>query len=189
MPRILLATLLNANGESLPFDAAHVFDRDSKKSVKELIDGIQARIEGLEGKDVEELKIGLEELKTTFSTFMTGEDDDNGALDRLRELVAAIQANRTSIDALIADKATQNALDAVIARVTALEDKSHDHDNKSILDGISENPETGNLVFNGKELTGETGIAIGTGAATSNDFTGKIRIVVEEVSLDEEASA
>lgn len=188
MSRLLLATLLNADGEKLPFDAAHVYDRESKKSVKELIDGILARMDGLEGQEVEELKAELEELKTTFNTFMTGEDDDNGTLDRLRELVSAIENNRTSIDALVSDKATQASLDAVIARVGALENNSHSHANQAILDDISKNAETGNLVFNGKELTGETGIAIGGSAETATDYKGKIRIVVEEISLDEEES-
>lgn len=185
MSKILLATLLNDKGEKLPFDASQVYDRESKKSVKTLIDEIIVRIAGLEGNELDELKTELQELKAGFETFMTGADNDNGVLDRLMELVAAIQANKANIDALLADKATQEALDAVIARVAALEEVSHSHTNKAILDELSVDEETGNLVFNGKELTGETGIAIGADAASATDFTGKIRIVVEEISLDE----
>lgn len=58
--------------------------------------------------------------------------------------------------------------------------KKHSHTNKTVLDDISVNDETGNLVFNSVELNGETGIAYGTSFATANKFDGKLIIVVED---------
>ena len=43
-------------------------------------------------------------LYNTVNTFLTGADNDDGTLNRLSELVAAIQANAGSIDALLSDK-------------------------------------------------------------------------------------
>ena len=39
----------------------------------------------------------------TFETFLTGEDNDNGVLDRLSELVTAINANKSLIEGILAD--------------------------------------------------------------------------------------
>lgn len=60
-----------------------------------------------DGKDAEtkhtELSELVAQLKTTLNTFLTGEADD-GAVDRLVELVNAIEANKGSVDALVRDK-------------------------------------------------------------------------------------
>lgn len=73
------------------------------------------------------------------------------------------------------------ALKALIDNLTG---SSHSHTNKAVLDGISKNGSTGNLQFNGKELTGETGIAIGTSLDQANTYTGKLRIVVEDYNSE-----
>lgn len=174
---------LRVNGKPASISCAQIFDEKAQKPLNELIDGINAKIADLSGAEVEQLKTELAQLKTTFDAFMTGEDDDNGTLDRLKELVAAISANKDSIDALVSDKATKEELDALITRVAALEGK-----NWTLLDGLSVNSETKNLVFNGKELTGQTGIAIGASAETATDYTGKIQIILEEIELPEAAS-
>ena len=127
---IALAKLL-INGNLASISAAQVVNAKTGKSLDDEIESILAQIANLSGAEVEQLKTDLSALKLTFETFMTGEDDDNGSLDRLKELVAAIAANRTTIDALLTDKAAIEALDAVIGRVTALEEKNWD-----ILDGI-----------------------------------------------------
>ena len=42
---------------------------------------------------------------------------------------------------------------------------------------------SGNLVFNGKELTGETGIAFGDSIENATAYTGKLRVVVEDYTV------
>lgn len=179
MGKLLLSKIINAeNGKPVIFSAEQVFVKKDKKALDVLLDEIQTRIANLSGAEVEQLKTDLAQLKTTFQTFMTGEDDDNGALDRLKELVAAIEANKGSIDALVADKATKAELEALIARVASLEGKNWD-----LLGGLGKNETTGNLTFNGKELTGETGIAIGTSVETATQYNGKIQIILEEIEI------
>ena len=48
-------------------------------------------------------------LQNTLTTFLRG-DADGGDLDRLKELVAAINANKDSIDALVADHVKKSEL-------------------------------------------------------------------------------
>lgn len=181
MPKLMLGKIL-VNGELMRTSSAHVYDPATGESLSSQIASIKSAIDGLSGAEVEGLKTDLAALKTTFDAFMTGEDDDNGALDRLKELVAAIQANKDSIDALTADKALKTDLEALVARVAALEGK-----NWTILDGLGKSEATGNLTFNGKELTGETGIAIGSTAGGAASYNGRIQIVLEEVEIAETA--
>lgn len=107
-------------------------------------------------KTVEEV---LSSLNTTVSNFLTGEPDDNGVIDRLSELVKSIEANKTGIDALVADhvKKTEivddlttggtdkvlsaeqgKALKALIDAInTTVEGSSHTHANQTDLDKLS----------------------------------------------------
>lgn len=183
--KLLLAKLLDAENKNLPISTEFVVDVNRKKTLAQLIDNILTSIDGLKGGEVESLKTELATLKTTVTTFLTGEPDDNEVIDRLSELVKEIQANKTSIDAIVSDKATKEALDAVIADVTELQTKAHEHANMTVLDGISVNETTKNLVFNGKELNGETGIAYGATAAEAVNFNGKLKIVLEEIDWED----
>lgn len=178
---MLLAKLLDGQNRPLFLETSGIMDKIRSKSLDTLITDIINSIDGLKGGDVDQLKTDLAALQTTVSVFLTGEDDNNETLDRLSELVAAIKANKDSIDALVSDKATKEALDAVIADVTALQGKAHEHANLAVLEGISRDEATGNLVFNGKQLDGKTGIAFGATAAEATDFTGEIKIVIEEI--------
>lgn len=47
------------------------------------------------------IETGLKPLQTTLNAFLSGDPDDNGTLDRLKELVAAINANKDNIDKLL----------------------------------------------------------------------------------------
>lgn len=179
MAKLALGKIL-VNDELLKTSSADVYDPTTGESLAQQITSIKASLAGISGEEVSQLKQDLTALETTLQTFLTGEDDDNGALDRLKELIAAIQANKDSIAALVADKVTKDELDSLITRVKALEEK-----NWTLLDGISTNEATGNLVFNGKELTGETGIAIGGSAEAASVYNGKIKIVVEEVEIED----
>ena len=73
---------------------------------------------------------------------------------------------------------------ALKALIDTLTESSHSHTNKAVLDGIGKNVSTGNLQFNGKELTGETGIAIGTSLDQANTYTGKLRIIVDDYNSE-----
>ena len=178
--------------------AEHIAEAPTTESVNGLID---TAIQALKTGDIATLQSSLSSLQTTVNNFLTGEPDD-GTIDRLSELVNAINANKDSIDALVADHVkkteiindlTTGGTDKVLsaeqgkalkALIDTLNESSHSHTNKDVLDGISKNGSTGNLQFNGKELTGETGIAIGTSLDQANTYTGKLRIVVEDYNSE-----
>lgn len=52
----------------------------------------------------------IEPLETTVNTFLSGDPDDNGTIDRLKELVAAIADNKDNIDALLDSNGTGIAI-------------------------------------------------------------------------------
>ncbi len=108
--------------------------------------------------DASTVEATLSALKTTVETFLTGEDNANDVIDRLVELVNAIQANKDSVDALVADKVakadivndlTTGGADKVLsaeqgkALMTLIEslqtdlEAVHAHDNKADLDQLS----------------------------------------------------
>lgn len=159
--------------------SGHLADSGIHKTESEINGLITTAVEALKTGDIATLTSTVNALKTTVNNFLTGEPDDNGTLDRLKELVAAIEGNKDSIDALVADHATKAELSALVDRVAAIEPKAHEHANKDVLDGIAK-AGNGNLTFNGKELNGETGIAIVDSAEDSPAYTGKIRMVVTE---------
>lgn len=191
--------------------AEDVFDKTSGKTLAEHIASaptienvnglIDIAIQALKTGDIATLQNSLSSLQTTVNNFLTGEPDD-GTIDRLSELVNAINANKDNIDSLLTDhvKKTDIVNDlttggtnkvlsaeqgkALKALIDALNESKHSHTNKDVLDGISKNGSTGNLQFNGKELTGETGIAIGTSLDQANTYTGKLRIVVEDYNSE-----
>ena len=171
-------------GKEMPIDSAAVLDRASGKRLDAIL--------------TETLALGgdLASLKTSLETFLTGEAD-GGAVDRLTELVAAIQANKDSIDALVADHLKRGDIvndltsggankvlsaeqgKALKALLDAVQAKAHSHDNADLLAGLS-TAENGNLTYNGKELDG-SGIEIATGAEDPAPQTGlRLRLVVSE---------
>ncbi len=157
----------------------HIAESGIHKSESEINEMISAAVEAVKTGDLATLTSTVSALQTTVNNFLTGEPDDNGTLDRLKELVAAIEANKDNIDALVADHATKEELTALAERVSAIEPKAHEHANKDVLDGINK-AVNGNLTFNGKELNGETGIAIVDSVEASPSWTGKLRMVVTE---------
>lgn len=171
-------------GTEMPIDSAAVLDRASGKRLDAIL--------------TETLALGgdLESLKTSLETFLTGEAD-GGAVDRLTELVAAIQANKDSIDALVADHLQKDDIvndltsggaekvlsaeqgKALKALLDATQTSAHSHDNADLLAGLS-TAENGNLTYNGRELDG-SGIELVTSAEDPAPQTGlRLRIVVSE---------
>lgn len=185
-----LFRLFDSAGNAASLYSEDVFDKTSGKTLAEYmadaptsasVQGlIDTAIEAVKSGDIATLQKSLSSLSVTVNNFLTGDPDDNGTLDRLRELVAAIEANKGSIDALVADHATKAELAALVERVSAIEPKAHEHANKDVLDGIGKSGGSGNLIFNGKELTGETGIAFGNSLDNATVYTGKLRIVMED---------
>lgn len=181
----LISQFLNPQtGTEMPLDSAAVLDRASGKRLDAIL--------------TETLALGgdLEALKTSLETFLTGEAD-GGAVDRLTELVAAIQANKDSIDALVADHLKRGDIvndltsggankvlsaeqgKALKALLDATQTSAHSHDNADLLAGLS-TAENGNLTYNGRELDG-SGIEIATSAEDPAPQTGlRLRIVVSE---------
>ena len=185
-----LFRLFDSAGNAASLYSEDVFDKTFGKTLAQYMAGaptdasiqglINTAIEAVKSGDIATLQNSLASLSATVNNFLTGEPDDNGTLDRLKELVAAIEANKGSIDALVADHATKDELAALVERVSAIEPKAHEHANKDVLDGIGTAGGSGNLTFNGKELTGETGIAFGTSIDNATVYTGKLRSVVED---------
>lgn len=141
-------------------------------------------------------------VKKMVTDFLEGEADE-GDIDRLVELVTAIQNNKTTIDSLLKDKlsaddildvltseATDKALSAKQGKVlkdlidglqTALDElgeSNHGHTNKETLDAISKDA-AGDLTFNGKTLDGKTSVAFVANSTAEPVFDGKLVMVVE----------
>lgn len=204
-----LFRFFDAEGNAASIKSEDVFDKTSGKTLAEFMTAapstesiqgqIDTAIEAVKTGDIATLQSSLSSLSTTVNNFLTGEPDD-GTIDRLSELVNAINENKDSIDALVADHVkkseivndlTTGGADKVLSAeqgkalktlIDALDGKSHDHANKDVLDAISK-AGSGNLVFNGKELTGETGIAFGDSIENATAYTGKLRVVVEDYTV------
>jgi|GEM_PF-3565461 len=204
-----LFRFFDAEGNAASIKSEDVFDKTSGKTLAEFMTAapstesiqgqIDTAIEAVKTGDIATLQSSLSSLSTTVNNFLTGEPDD-GTIDRLSELVNAINENKDSIDALVADHVkkseivndlTTGGADKVLSAeqgkalktlIDALDGKSHDHSNKDVLDGITK-AGSGNLVFNGKELTGETGIAFGDSIENATTYTGKLRVVVEDYTV------
>ena len=160
--------------------------------------------------NLKKIAAALEGVKADLALFLTGEAD-GGTIDRLTELVSAINANADSIEAItsgkvnksdIVDGLTSTAADQPLSAnqghvlkglIDSLSDSvadaianTHAHTNKEILDGIGKS-EANNLTFNGVELGKFTGIATGASIDAATDFSAQLQIVVEE--YDETATA
>ncbi|MFI3272914.1 MAG: hypothetical protein R3Y11_12590 [Pseudomonadota bacterium] len=106
----------------------------------------------------------LVSYNTTLNTFLSGEDNDNETMDRLSELVAAINANAGTIDALTSGKVAttdivndlttggtakvlsaeqgktlKGLIDTINTTLTSLSSSNHSHDNATALAAITTN--------------------------------------------------
>lgn len=90
---------LDENGNSLPISGEAVADKATGTTFTEHL----AEHEATLSKDAINALIenGLKPLQTTLNTFLSGDPDDNGTLDRLKELVAAINENKDNIDQIL----------------------------------------------------------------------------------------
>lgn len=155
--------------------------------------------------NLEKIATALAALKVTLNDFLTGEDNE-GDIDRLSELVKAIQANKDSIDALVMDnlsvddivnsltstdadkvlsaaqgKALKDLLDALEISINAKIDAIHSHENQAILDNITETA-NGDLEYNGKVLNGATSVAVVANSEATPVFDEKLILVVSPLT-------
>lgn len=170
----LLAQILNENKEVASFRAAEVWDEATQKTVAAHISDLVA-------------------LKIAWDTFFTGEPDDNGVTDRLKELIALVNENRDTLagitggfvkaENIVNDLTTGGAAKVLSAEqgkvLKGMLDNIHVFANADVLDGVSKNQTTGNLVYNNKELNGETGVAIIANASATPVYNGKFCIIFD----------
>lgn len=131
---------------------------------------------GTQGTDLSTLQTSLSTLETTLNDFLTG-DPNGGEIDLLKELVAEITANRSSIEAITSSKvakadivdnltttdaakvlsaaqgvALKGLLDALSATINDGLAAVHSHGNKAILDALSvgvDGDKAGKLLYGG----------------------------------------
>lgn len=140
----------------------------------------------------------IEQFKVMVDAFLTGEDNANEVIDRLSEIVAAIAENKDLINNvvngslktsdIINDLVTggvDKALSAEQGKILKeLIDQLQTISNSDILEKIGEN-DSGQLTFDGRLVEGQTGIAFGTSIVNANDYTGKLQIILEEITDNE----
>lgn len=184
----------------------HLTQADIDKAINILKDGTTDGSGNLTADYDTLLKLanGLAALKTTVTTFLEGEPDDNEAIDRLSELLQEVKANKDSIAAITSDriakddivdaltstdatkvlsaaqgKALKDLIDALEESVNTAIADIHSHENLEVLAGISKN-EAGFLTFNNVALDGSTGLAVVTSAdQTPTAYDAKVVYVVE----------
>lgn len=98
----IIKKMKDAAGNEIVFNSGLVVDESSGKTVGDAIANIT----------------------TAVNLFLSGEPDDNGKLDRLKELVAAIESNKDLIEAATGNHsaeltALENRLNAKIAEIEA----------------------------------------------------------------------
>lgn len=203
----LIKQMLDADGKPQLFKGSLVIDETSGKTFEEfvaeapgkistVVDAAVTALKGGVGADYDSLKkLGdvLAGTKASVDTFLSqGPDATPETVDTLKELLAGITANKTTIDNLLSgklDKAnlvnnlTTGGADKVLSAeqgkiIKGLIDDLHIFANAIVLDSISRNAATGNLTFNGKELNGETGLAFVTNTDAAASYNGKIRLVI-----------
>lgn len=176
MEALKLARFLDEAGDALHLESGDVYDKASKKSLAQHL-------------------VELSSLREALDAFLSGEAD-GGAMDRLKELVAAIHANKDSIDALVADHVTKDDIindlvtggtdkvlsaeqgKALKALLDALQGTAHSHANKETLDMLGKT-EDNVLTCNGREVYGGGIALVSSPEEQPASWNGKIRIMVE----------
>lgn len=197
----IIKQMLDSNGKQQVISSDIVVDSSTgKKMPQHITDSVSnavAALKGGVGVDYDNLKKisdVLDTTKTAVDVFLSdGTDATPETVDTLKELLASITTNKTTIDALLGDKLNKTSIvndltiggaDKVLSAeqgkaLKALIDALHTFANASTLDGISKNSTSGNIVYNGKELNGETGLAFVANTDEVAVYNGTIRFVVE----------
>lgn len=211
MSLMLIKQILDARNNESKLDASIVIDPGSGKNIVSYVDTIVNLLKDgttdgsgnlpADYNSLLKISTSLAELKSTINDFLTGEDNGDD-IDRLVELVKAIQDNKDSIDSLVADHLTKDDLvDALTSEETekaltaaqgkvlkglidALEEAVntklnaiHEHDNLDVLENITQDA-NGNLEYNGKILDGATSVAMVSSVDGTPVFNEKLVLVV-----------
>lgn len=199
MAVIKLHRFFDEAGNVQKFYSEDVYDKTTKQTIAQYIAATNTEIAGLKsalaGKPAVEIVADLDArdaLTDVISGTLCWVEDatadstvDSGAAAYLAQVngntVTWVKvAEAESLDVVLQWANIQGKPTSAVADIDDAVSKRHTHDNKTVLDGITEDETTGNLVYNGVELNGETGIAYGTSVADATDFTGKLIIVVED---------
>ena len=89
-------------------------------------------------------------------------------------------AEAESMDLVLRWGDIQDKPSSTVAAIDQAVTDSHTHTNATVLDAIGKDSTSNNLTFNGVELGGFTGTAVGASLAAANDYTAKLQIVVED---------
>lgn len=181
MATLKLARFLDEAGNALHLESGDVYDKASKKSLAQHL-------------------VEISSLRETLDSFLSGEPD-GGAMDRLKELVAAIQANKDSIDALVAEHVTKGDIvndltsggtdkvlsaeqgKALKALLDSTQGSAHSHANKETLDLLGKN-EDNVLTCNGQEVYGGGIALVSSPEEQPASWNGKIKLMVETFDPD-----
>ena len=90
-------------------------------------------------------------------------------------------AEGEQLDVVLDWSGIQNKPASAVADIDDAVTKKHEHANSAVLANIGTNATSGNLTYNGVELTGETGIATGASLAAATTYTAKVQIVLEDM--------
>lgn len=88
-------------------------------------------------------------------------------------------AEAESMDVVLNWADIQDKPSSTVSAIDQAVTNSHTHSNSTVLAGLSADATSGNLVFNSKELTGETGIAIISSTSDTPSYTGQVKLLVE----------
>lgn len=95
----MIDQLLDENNNDVFVSADIIVDKASGKTLAEHVADPAAH---KSDDDINALiNANVESLRTAVNTFLSGEPDDNGTMDRLKELVTAINDNKGAIDDLL----------------------------------------------------------------------------------------
>lgn len=95
----ILDSFLDDAGNALPISGEIVIDKKSGKSFSEHV--ADAASHPTRESISQLITTAIEPVKTALDTFLSGDPDDNGTVDRLKELVQLIVQNKESIDAIV----------------------------------------------------------------------------------------
>ena len=204
MASLKLGRLLNGAREQISLEASYIYNKATKQTVSQYIQANDQRVTALENNVANKpdpkvvnniaardaLTVANDHLVVGKQIYVLDASADNTVTSGAASyIITAIDGNTVtyakmtefeSLDIVQEWSAIQNKPTSAVASIDQAVTDSHTHSNKAILDAISTNQTSGNLVFNSVELNGETGIAYMASADATPAYTGKIHIIVEE---------
>lgn len=191
------------NGNLLITESTDVFDKATKKYLSQFIGETNSSIGNLQNAIANKAPVlkaaditardALTDVIDSQLCWVIDASDDatvtSGAALYLSTVSGQIvtwtkMAEVESMDLVVNWADIQNKPSSTVAQIDQAVTDSHTHSNASVLNGLSSNGTSGNLVFNNVELGAFTGIASGASVAAATDYTDKLQIVVEAYDPD-----